>query len=314
VQAKEILHRVQKDWYEEHVNDEGRKEIGFLTIQGNDTVMEDGKVKTMEYLYWWETNQQNSVGPRKKDYNCWGKEEETTRKMEGSNTRFEQPMWQICVVDWDWIQNNLSNAFIGFMKDTRKGGIEGYVRIPEGSAEDHTQQMSLRTATPGAPKMKYKREGPIEDNDRSCILKSAASALSFLGYDRLAFSLCNDLENGRKMECGFEFFQNCMDSSKLEKQERRKIQFSKLKSGVSNILNDSKEYVMCLVGLYSSDSKTDHSVSIAGDWIFDSNFEYALTLCKESLDLCCSSDQKKTTFVGVTRVCMLKPVVNTFKK
>jgi hypothetical protein len=49
VQAKEILHGVQKDWYEEHVHDEGRKEIGFLTTQGNDTVMEDGKEKTMEY-------------------------------------------------------------------------------------------------------------------------------------------------------------------------------------------------------------------------------------------------------------------------
>jgi hypothetical protein len=58
-----------------------------------------------------------------------------------------------------------------------------------------------------------------------------------------------------------------MDLSKLEKQERRKIQFTKLKSGVSkwNIINDSKQYVMCLVGLYSSDSKTDHAVSIAGD-------------------------------------------------
>jgi hypothetical protein len=120
----------------------------------------------------------------------------------------------------------------------------------------------------------------------------------------LAFNLCNNLENGRKFECGFEFFQNCMDSSKLEKEERRKIQFAKLKSGVSkwNIIDDSKQYVMCLVGLYSCDSKTDHAVLIAGDWIFDSNFEYALPLCKDSLDLCCSSDQKKTTYVGVTHV------------
>jgi hypothetical protein len=76
--------------------------------------------------------------------------------------------------------------------------------------------------------MKYKREGTIlEDNDRSCVLKSAASAFSFLGYDRLVFNLCNDLENGRKFECGSEFFENCMDLSKLEKQERRKIQFAK---------------------------------------------------------------------------------------
>jgi hypothetical protein len=151
--------------------------------------------------------------------------------------------------------------------------------------------MSLCTTTQGAPKMKYKREGPIEDNDCSCVLKSTPSALSFLGYDHLAFNLCNDLENGRKFECGFEFFQNCMDSSRLEKQERRKIQFAKLKSSVSkwNNIHDSKQYVRCLVGLYSSDSKTDHAVSIAGDLIFDSNFEHALPLCRDSLDLCCSS-------------------------
>jgi hypothetical protein len=51
VQAKEILHRVQKDWYEEHVDNNGRKEIGFLTIQGNDAIMQDGKEKTMEYIF-----------------------------------------------------------------------------------------------------------------------------------------------------------------------------------------------------------------------------------------------------------------------
>jgi hypothetical protein len=103
---------------------------------------------------------------------------------------------------------------------------------------------------------------------------------------------------------------------KAGESRKRKNSIAKLKSGVSkwNIINDSKQYVMCLVGLYSSDSKTDHAVLIAGDWIFDSNFEYALPLCKDFLDLCCYLDQKETTYDGVTRVCMLKPVVNTFKK
>jgi hypothetical protein len=272
---------VQKDWYEEHVNDEGRKEIGFLTIQGNDTIMEDGKEKTVEYIFDERQISKIQYVPAKTIKTAGGEKKKLPARsrglIRGLNNQREKFVW----LDWDWIQNNHFKAYIGFVKDTRKGGIEGNIQIPEGSAEDHTQQMSLRTTTPGAPKMKYKREGTIEDNHRSCVLESAASVLSFLGYDRLAFNLCNDLKNGRKFECGFEFFQNCMDSSKLEKQERRKIQFAKLKSGVSkwNIINDSKQYVMCLVGLYSSDSKTDHAVSIAGDWIFDSNFEYALPLC-----------------------------------
>jgi hypothetical protein len=266
VQAKEIQHRVQKDWNEEHVNDEGRKEIGFLTIQGNDTVMEDGKEKTMDYLF--DARQIIKVRyvPAKTITTAGGKQKKLPERWRGLIRGLDSQRDEFVWLDRDWIQTNLSYSFIGFVKDTRRGGLEGYVRIPEGSAEDHTQQMSLRTTTQGAPKMKYKREGTIEDNDRSCVLKSAASALSFLGYDRLAFNLCNDLENGRKFECGFQFFLNCMDSSKLEKQERRKIQFAKLKSGVSkwDIINDSKQYVMFLVGLYSSDSKTDHAVSIAG--------------------------------------------------
>jgi hypothetical protein len=241
---------VQKDWYEEHVNEEGRKEIGILTIQCNDTTMEDGKDKTMEYLFNERQISNIQYVPAKTITTAGGKKKKLPERwrglIQGLNDQCDKCVW----LDWEWIQNNLSKACIGFIKDTRNGGIEGYVPIPEGSAEDHTQQMSLRTTTPGAPKMKYKREGTIEDNDRSCVLKSAASALSFLGYDSLAFSLCNDLENGRKFECGFEFFQNCMDLSKLEKQETRKIQFAKLKSGVSkwNIMNDSKQYVMCLVG------------------------------------------------------------------
>jgi hypothetical protein len=132
-------------------------------------------------------------------------------------------------LELDWINKNLSEEFIGFVKTSRMAGAEGYVRIPEGSAEDRTQTMLSRTTTPGTPKLKYRRGGTVEDNDRSCVLKSAASALSYLGYDRLAFILCNDLCHGMKFECGFEFFQKCMDPRRLEKQESKKFQFAKLK-------------------------------------------------------------------------------------
>jgi hypothetical protein len=97
----------------------------------------------------------------------------------------------------------------------------------------------------------------------------------------------------------------------------KNIQFARLKTGLNkwDIVNDSKHHAMCLVdGLYSSDCITDHAVLIAGNWIFDSNFEFALPLCKESLDLYCSSDLKTCTFKGVTHVCMPKQVVNAPKK
>jgi hypothetical protein len=182
---------VQKDYYEEYVNDEGRKEIGFLTTQGNDTVMEDGKEKTMEYLF--DDRQISKIRyvPAKTIATAEGKQKKLPEKWRGLIQGLDNQRDEFVWLDWDWIKNNLSKAYIGFRKDTRNEGNEGYVCIPEGPAEDHTQQMSLRTTTPGAPKMKYKREGTIEDCNRSYVLKSAASALSFLGYNRLAFNLCN---------------------------------------------------------------------------------------------------------------------------
>jgi hypothetical protein len=315
--AQEIIHRVNKEWNEQHIDLNGRVESGFLTLEGNDTMKDkDGKVLMIDYK--WDDRQISKVRyvPPKTFTTTKGLEKTFPERwrglIRGLNDESDHFVW----LESDWINKNLSTDFIGFLKTTRMAGVEGYVRIPEGSAEDQTQQMLSPCAKlPGAPKLKYRRAGTVEDNDRSCVLKSASSALSYLGYDRLAYLLCNDLCHGRKFECGFEFFQKCMEPKRLEKHERQKFQFAKLKKGLKkwNIFVDCKQHLMCLVGLYSSDCKTDHAVSIAGKWIFDSNFDFALPLCQESLDLCCSSDTKKCTYMGVTRVCMLKPVVNTLK-
>jgi hypothetical protein len=132
---------VQKDWYEEHVDNYGRKEIGFLTIQGNDTIMEDGKEKTVEYIL--DERQISKIWyvPAKTITTAGGKQKKLPERwrglIRGLNNQRDKFVW----LDWDWIKKNLSIPFVGFIKDTRKGGLEGYVRIPEGSAEDHTQQI-----------------------------------------------------------------------------------------------------------------------------------------------------------------------------
>jgi hypothetical protein len=40
-------------------------------------------------------------------------------------------------------------------------------------------------------------------------------------------------------------------------------------------------------------------VAIFDNWIFDSNFKFALPRTRESFDLCCSSDDTDSTFVQV---------------
>jgi hypothetical protein len=58
---------------------------------------------------------------------------------------------------------------------------------------------------------------------------------------------------------------------------------------------------MCLLGILGDDGKTDHAIAVAGGWIFDSNFERGLSLTKNSLDLCCSSESSECAYVAVTR-------------
>ena len=46
------------------------------------------------------------------------------------------------------------------------------------------------------------------------------------------------------------------------------------------------------------EGKDDHCVTLYGKWLFDSNFDYALPLTKECLDLCCSNEGTNETFLG----------------
>jgi hypothetical protein len=73
-----------------------------------------------------------------------------------------------------------------------------------------------------------------------------------------------------------------------------------------DVLVHAPTYRMCVIGIQSTDGKTDHAITIVGNWIFDSTFERALPLTRESLDLCSSSADRNTCFAGVTRGYMLK--------
>ena len=58
-------------------------------------------------------------------------------------------------------------------------------------------------------------------------------------------------------------------------------------------IDPNKPLITCLC---ASDGKEDHTVTIYKKWIFDGNFNHALPLNQESLDICCSSDEKKCLY------------------
>jgi hypothetical protein len=156
-----------------------------------------------------------------------------------------------------------------------------------------------------APDAKY-----WDDNDRQrrCVWLCAALGLHYLGFTNLAEQV--SALNYERIGVGEEPLQafERVVSAHSTKEERRLFQICHLGKRMKNkwnMLTSPKKYRMCVLGVKSSDSKTDHAICIVQDWIFDSNFRKALPLTQESLDLCCSSADTETNFKGTVRGVML---------
>ena len=81
------------------------------------------------------------------------------------------------------------------------------------------------------------------------------------------------------------------------------LQFKRLQVNNWNILeNGDKDLVVTL--LRGSDLSEDHCITVYGQWIFDSNLPKGLPLCKESLDLCVSSNGGQLFFDTVREAYM----------
>ena len=82
------------------------------------------------------------------------------------------------------------------------------------------------------------------------------------------------------------------------KDSDKHFNFVKLKLPSYDIL-DPVDNQLVVASLRGSDGKEEHCVTIFDKWVFDSNFDYALPLSKEALDLCCSAEDTHDQFVSV---------------
>ena len=89
------------------------------------------------------------------------------------------------------------------------------------------------------------------------------------------------------------------------------LSFRKLKVNEWDILQPVSNQLV-VASVRGSDGKEDHCVTIYDKWLFDSNFDFALPLIRESLDLCCSAEDTKETFqsVGKARVCKYEDILD----
>ena len=218
-------------------------------------------------------------------------------------TRRDDVAEQIAL-DHDWVLENIDANMRKFLKEVRvKDGFNGFVFIPEGDNEAHAPGVVQFLAN--APNTQYHNK---ELGSRRCLLDSAASGLFFKGYKRLASMIEGTANDPEVSANAFDYLGKLLQND-LDKSERRSFEYialnkTRLKSW--NTLESPKDYLICIVGIRSSDGKTDHAICIAGGWIFDSNFERALPLTEESLNFCSSSDERSTKFVECTRGHLLR--------
>ena len=85
-------------------------------------------------------------------------------------------------------------------------------------------------------------------------------------------------------------FANDIMNNKFHKIGEQHLRYNlkkRAKKVTFDILNDISKNVT-LVQLIDNLGIVNHAISIVGYWIFDSNYEKALYLTRESLDLICS--------------------------
>jgi hypothetical protein len=119
----------------------------------------------------------------------------------------------------------------------------------------------------------------------TCVFNGMASALHFMGMKNTASKLNAQARNSLKQQ-----------------ENRKKIELivKVLQANEPHLLRQKKVYTMkkpidplvdrsgspTLMILESIDGACNHSVTVVGNWIFDSNEERALPLCIEALNKC----------------------------
>jgi hypothetical protein len=231
------------------------------------------------------------------------------------NMRWHPEMWKGCIIDPktnevefvelspEWIALNISTEFQNMVKDMRDPDKEGYILIPEGS--NHVRDKETYSFLNNSPPAQYWNITK-DSSDRRCVIDSVASALFYLGHTRLAGIVA--AATSQDLLRGMEFFRDVITNCST-KEERCMFVLVRLKKKLLSswdTLLDSSRYKLCLLGIASSDGKMDHAICVVGNWVFDSNYEKALPLSKETLDICASSSDRDTHYVKVTRGYLLR--------
>ena len=277
-----------------------KTERGYLSLADepnyNKLKIDERQISQIRYL------------PPKKKRNLMGEWEYLPHKWKGIIQTKLSTEVEFVLLEDSWIKRNIDIQFRQMLMNLRKEDQKGYVPIPEG--DNKTHDSNSFKFLPDAPKAKYYNDN-TDTNKRRCVLDSTASGLYHIGFKSLAWHINATKSDRSKDWCAFTVFFNIIQKYST-KEQRKQIQITKVPKRNWDILTEAPKYHLCLLGIQSSDGKMDHAICVVGKWIFDSNFEMALPLTTESLDLCSSSEDRYAKFVSVKRGYYLQNRISHF--
>ena len=161
-----------------------------------------------------------------------------------------------------------------------------WVRVPAGNYLSHVPPPNILTDVI----TRYQ-----QGTKATCLIHSFASACYYLGWKESANKLATLHHKfvNRDFDCQLELLKTVVEKKVQEINSSRVQKFS-LKKPL-NILGEYSKHPTVLIPL-GSDQGTQHAVTVVGDFIFDSNSQFALRRNKEALDWCTNS---KNGFIKV---------------
>lgn len=172
---------------------------------------------------------------------------------------------------------NLSNKAVAF------------VAVPPGDVRDHNAGSYEHLII--GPSIKYLQK----EGERTCMVYSMASAIHSIGARQLASEIRNA---GKK----FEFKVGAFGHFLTFLQRKDRALNARRENKILFDLTAPRKDCLVMACIKGKDGKEDHCICIYNHWIFDSNFEKALLLSIDSLNVCCSSLNETTSFDGCAEV------------
>jgi len=140
-----------------------------------------------------------------------------------------------------------------------------------------------------------------QGNTDTCVFSGAASALQYVGDSRSAAALSEMITASAK-------YLDPMEQLEVVVCNQTAWDVEGISEATYDVLQPHP-YPAC-IQIRCSDGQVNHSVTTVDQWIFDSNRQYALPLCKKSFDECAGEG---ATFVGCVRVFTFVPSVKLGK-